>query len=194
MLLVIVVIGCLQLTMMMHKRMSAAQSAQEEAEAALKTAQETRNLHTYALATKQLDSAPHRAYLDRWLPTLEETNEETKARAFVTRVLKQNGEGLATFSSRSKVEPQKDSAFIPNKFTSTLSVEGDYALVAGLVGAIERQLPASRLSMVGISKGQRSNDVKLNLTVEIPMIINKEKEAGKTPDSSADKQGAKKPS
>ncbi len=169
-----VIIGCFQLSMVMRNRMTNAREEQLNAEEAYEQARNTRNLQQISLQTLQQSTAARRAYLERWMPKLEDTDEETKARALVSRVLKQNGEGLVTFSSRSSVDVNKDSAFIPKKFRSTLSVEGDYGQVIALIGGIERELPASRLSLVGINKGQRGSDVKLNLTVDIPMIAKAE--------------------
>jgi hypothetical protein len=36
---------------------------------------------------------------------------------------------------------------------------------------IERELPTSRISSVEVRKGERANDVEVNLLVEFPVIV-----------------------
>lgn len=177
--LFLVVVGCFQAAMMMHKKMAAARMEQEDAETALAATADQRRLTGILLRAKDQDTAALRTFLTRWLPKLEETNEETKARLLFTRVLKESGEGLVTFTFRTDLENIKDAAYITQRFRSSLAVEGDYPTAMGLIGHIERQMPSSRISTVNLSKGQRANDVKLSLTVDTPMIVQAKAEAKK---------------
>lgn len=173
-LLVGVVIGCLQLALVMHKKMTAAREAQQTAESALRTAEDIRRYKEISLVRQKQVTAPLRQYLARWLPRLQETSEENKARTIFARVVKQYGEGLATLGDRSSLLGNPKNPFIPQRYQNVLSVEGDYSQAVNLVGQIEKQLPASRISSMTIAKGTRGSDIKLNLTVDTPIIAKAE--------------------
>ena len=165
-----IIVGCVQLALVMNKKMTVAREAQTDAEAMLKVATDSRKIKETQLLSLKHDKASLRQYLALWLPKLMETNEETKARALFARIQKQYGEGLVAHADRSNVIPNKDSTFIPQRYQNILAVEGDYAQAVALIGQIERQMPASRISTVSIAKGTRGNDVKLSLTVETPLL------------------------
>jgi hypothetical protein len=50
----------------------------------------------------------------------------------------------------------------------------------GLIGTIEKELPASRISSLTMKKGNSRNDVRVAMTVDIP-LINEEAEPAKKP-------------
>lgn len=169
-----IIVGCAQLALVMNKKMEDARSAQQSAEASLEQTKRTYSIKETQFMSLKHDTAALRQFLALWLPKFQETNEETNARAHFTRVQKQHGEGLVAHANRSNVVANKDKTFIPNRFQNILAVEGDYAQAIALLGQIERQMPASRISAVSIAKGTRGNDVKLSLTVETPLLAKAE--------------------
>lgn len=180
MLLAAFIIGCIQISLVMHKKMNAAKDGQASAERDLSEAQTARTMKDSQLRHHKQETASLRQYLALWSAKITETNDESKARAAFTRVLKQHGEGLVSHADRSNLVPNKDSAYLPKRYQNILSVEGDFAQAIGLIGQIERLMPASRISALSISKGTRGNDIKLSFTVETPLMAKVETPAKKS--------------
>lgn len=174
------IIGCIQIGLVMQKKMNTAKEAQSAAEAAYSESQTARTMKDTQLRHHKQETASLRQYLALWMAKITETNDETKARAAFTRVLKQHGEGLISHADRSNIVPNKDSPFFPKRYQNILSVEGDFAHAIGLIGQIERLMPASRISSLSVAKGTRGNDIKLSFTVETPLMAKVETPAKKT--------------
>jgi hypothetical protein len=47
-----------------------------------------------------------------------------------------------------------------------------------LISNLERQMPASRISSLNISKGTKGNDVRFNLTLDTPVTQSQKKTGG----------------
>lgn len=169
-LLLIVIICCFQGGRIMMGKMTAAREAQASAEAALKNSTSMFAIKQNNLVRLKQETAALRQYLSRWKSKFEETDDQTKAHAVFSRIYKQNADGLVSHADKNNIVSIKDAHYIPQRYQKTLAVEGDYGQAIGLVGQIERQMPASRISSLAISKGTRGNDVKLSLTVDTPMI------------------------
>ena len=57
-----------------------------------------------------------------------------------------------------------------DRFQNIIALEGDYATAVGLIGQIEKEMPASRITTLNIAKGTRGSDVRLSMTVESPIL------------------------
>jgi hypothetical protein len=163
-------VGCVQLGLIMHKKMTAAREEQEVAETAQRFAEDNRRLKEIQLSRLKQETAPLRRFLALWLPKLEETNDETKSRAIFNRLVKIHGEGLVSHADRSNALGNKGKVFIPSRFQNIIAVEGDYITAVGLIGQIEKEMPASRITTLNVAKGTRGSDVRLSMTVETPII------------------------
>jgi hypothetical protein len=64
----------------------------------------------------------------------------------------------------------KDMAYVNRRVTSNVKLEGDAEKTIQLLGAVERELPTSRISLLELRKGQRANAVELDLSVESPLV------------------------
>jgi hypothetical protein len=173
-LLFAVIVGCFQFAKVMNTKLTNAVEARDAAQASLDLARNTRVQAEIQLGRLKSDNEALRKYLALWLPKLQETDDETKARTAFSRIYKQHGEGLVSHADRSNVVGNKDRLFLPKRFQNILSVEGDYGQAVTLIGQIERQMPASRISSLSLTKGTRGNDVKLSLTIDTPMMVKTE--------------------
>ena len=169
-----VIVGFIQLDLVMNTKMTAARGSLDAAESARESAENARRYKEISLIRQKEVTAPFRQYLARWLPKLQETSEENKARTIFARVFKQHGEGLVAHADKSSVLGNPKCLFIPQRYQNVLSVEGDFSQAVNLIGQIERQMPASRIATMSISKGTRGNDVKLSLTVDTPIMAKAE--------------------
>lgn len=165
-----IMICCLQAGLSMNQKMNAARESQTMAENSLRFSEDSRRLKEIQLTRLKQESAPLRRYLELWLPKFEETNDASKSRALFTRVYKQHGEGLVSHNDRSNPMPNKGKSFIPDRFQNIITVEGDYSTVMGLIGQLEKEMAASRVTSLAITKGTRASDVRLNMTMESPII------------------------
>ena len=68
------------------------------------------------------------------------------------------------------ITENKDMPWLKTRVGNGTKLEGDYHKVIQLLSAFERELPVSRISKLEIKKGQRLNDVELELMVESPLL------------------------
>ena len=176
-LLFAVVLGLFQGTMMLNKRMLSAMSALEDASSRHSTASLDRTIAQGSLEKARKDTAAHRKYLEMWKPKLEQSGSEGSAKTEFNRLLKRY-KTLTTFlNSTSAPTENKEMIFVNRRIASNVKLEGDAEKAFQFIAAIERDMPTSRIQEMELRKGQRGNDVELNVSVETPLL----------PDTSKDK-------
>ena len=169
-LLFAVVCGLFQGTMMLKDRWVSATQAAEDASAQHKTARDKRDEAQKALDLVRQKTAAHRKYLEMWRPKFELSGTEVAAKNEFSRMLKRFPL-LAQFSRQTSAPVEnKDMTFVNRRITSSVKLEGDAERTIQLLAAIERELATSRISSLELRKGQRGNDVELDLAVEFPIL------------------------
>ena len=156
-------------TLSMKKKLTAATEASEAAARKATSAEAARKGAQIALGKKTRESQGLRDYLDEWQPYLNQTKKDSDAERMFTQKLKQGS--LIIF--RQGFEPVKRTAgsSIPSALRARLVFEDDYHKLLTWLGSLESTLPTSRVSSCRITKGQSGNDVKLELTTEVPLAV-----------------------
>jgi hypothetical protein len=122
------------------------------------------------LNTARQKSAPHRKYLQMWTSELERTRSESQTKTEFGRMLKRFPQ-LVQFGTDIKLPvDNKDNAYVKQRVAGGVKLEGDLHRTLQLISSFERELPASRVASLEINKGQRANDVELDLIVDFPLI------------------------
>jgi hypothetical protein len=168
--LFVIVCAFFQGTMMLNKRWMTAMEATRDAEDRHSAARNEQSMATKALDTVRRDTAARRKYLDMWRQKLEQSGTEISAKNEFTRMLKRFPTLIQFVTNTSSAVENKDMGYVNRRITSTVKLEGDAEKTIQLLSSIERELPTSRISMLELRKGQRNNDVELDLAVEFPLV------------------------
>ncbi len=156
-------------TMVMNRKLSALEEQEMAAEAAYDTAFQLRQTEHGRLLKRQRETEGVREYLKSWEPYFARVDSGDKAdRIFDTRV-KQGGI-LALNKSSEATQVKKDSA-ISQTVRATLVFEDDYKKSLEWLSSFEGEVAASRVSSCVITKGQRGDDIKMELAFEFPLLV-----------------------
>jgi hypothetical protein len=154
-------------TMKMKGKLAIASEASEQAGTKAKGAESARKQAQVNLDKNTRETQGLRDYLDEWQPYLMQTKTEEDAERLFTQKLKQGS--LVIF--RQGFVPVKIIAgtSIPSALRAQLTFEDDYHKLLTWLGSLESSLPTSRVSTCRITKGQKGNDVKMELNAEVPL-------------------------
>jgi hypothetical protein len=170
-LLFAVIIGLFLGTKVLNEKMVTATEAAEDAKARHQSTQSKHTMARAALEKARTDTAAHRMFLDRWRQNFESNGSEAIAvKNDFGRMLKRFP-NLTPFGNQTNPPVEnKDMSYVNRRVTSTVKLEGDAEKAIQLLASIERELPTSRISSLEIRKGQRNNDIELDLSVEFPLV------------------------
>jgi len=156
-------------TMVMKRKLSDLEEQAAAGQAAFDTAFMLRQTEHGKLLKRQRETEGVREYLKTWEPFFARVDSGDKAdRIFDTRV-KQGGI-LALNKSSEATAVKKDSA-ISQTVRASLVFEDDYKKSLDWLSAFESEVAASRVSSCVISKGQRGDDIKMELAIEFPLLL-----------------------
>ena len=156
-------------TLMMKNKLSVASAEAEDASAKLTAAETSRKGAQIELDKKTRETQGLRDYLDEWQPYLDQTRNDASAESLFAQKLKQGA--LVIF--RQGFEPVKLdlTSTIPSALRARLTFEDDYYKMINWLGSLESTLPTCRVSSCRITKGQKGNDIKMELNAEVPLAV-----------------------
>ncbi|MFZ4681064.1 MAG: hypothetical protein ACOYMS_01065 [Terrimicrobiaceae bacterium] len=164
----IVIILMVQASLSMNRRMLKMQSDAAKAE-------QTANMTSsqLALERRQLDelrktSKPLIDYLNLWQPYFAAVDSPQNAELKISLKIKEDS--LVTLSQRYEVVPQKNNRSLPYLMRAQVTFEDNYTRVLNWIGRLERELPTMRISSVRVAKGTGLNDLKVDMTLEQPIL------------------------
>ncbi|MFT4546740.1 MAG: hypothetical protein ACI9UA_000737 [Pseudoalteromonas tetraodonis] len=154
-------------TMKMKNKASAANDAKEAAASKADSADKGRKKAQLDLDKKTRESQGLRDYLDEWQPYLMQTKTDTDAERMFVQKLKQDQ--LVIFKQGFDPVKMLKGSTIPSALRARVTFEDDYHKLLTWMGSLESSLPTSRVSSCRITKGQKGNEVKMELNAEVPL-------------------------
>ena len=151
------------------------QAVQETADAAKSKLETTTAMRTSAqnfLVTTREATAPLRKYFRMWVTEFEKTDSEVKAKDSFNKTIKRVPNLVIFDQGMNPPAPNKDASYVVQRASGRAKFEGDYQKSIQLISMIEREIPTSRISSIEVRKGQRANDVEVQLVAEFPLIGN----------------------
>lgn len=109
-----------------------------------------------------------RQYLAIWDPFLRRSDSEERGQTLIDDLIRQGG--VTQLSGKYDPAPNAGNAYIPKVLKAELLFEDDYHKTLEWLGEVERSLPAARISKCRINKGTTSNDIKLEISIELPVV------------------------
>ncbi len=108
------------------------------------------------------------AYLEAWREPLNQIHTAEAGELNIAARIKESG--LVSLAQRFEVVNSTVSPHIPRIVRANLTFEDDYAKTLAWLGNIEASLPASRVSNLKIARGQSGNDIRLDVTIDLPLL------------------------
>lgn len=170
-LLGVVIVLLAYFTMNMNSKMSDMKDQAGEAKRLADDAYNIRTINERALAGVKKDSAPARSYLAVWRPIFEKSGTADEAETAMLKFLKEDDEDLIALSSRFAVISEKGDAknYVTGALRGQFTFVGEYPKCMNWLGKVEQKLQASRVTMCRIEKAQSSNDIRMEVYVDLPL-------------------------
>lgn len=146
------------------------QDAADAAQSKLETTSALRAQAQTVLTNTRESTAPLRKYFRMWLPEFEKTDSEIKAKNSFNTAIKRVPNLVMFDQGMNPPAPNKEAAYVVQRASGRAKFEGDYQKSIQLISSIEREIPTSRISSIEVRKGQRANDVEVQIVVEFPLI------------------------
>ncbi len=168
---VILIICLIQGTMVMNNKMlrmqtEARDAAQRVNNSSLKLTLERRQLDELRSNSRKLIE-----YLKIWQPYFDAVDSPQTAELKISLRIKE--ENLTSLSQRYDVVGQPANRSLPYIMRAYLTFEDDYAHLINWLGSVESQLPTMRIASLKLSKGTSGNDLRMELTLEQPLLTGK---------------------
>lgn len=168
----LVVVGLLiaamvQTTLWMNNRLSSMRQEQVKAEEAAAQSATRLQQERVALSALQESSAELIDFLSAWEPYFQAVNTPQAAEIGVSMRIREAG--LVTLAQRYEPTSIRGNDAIPRVMRVTLTVEDEYTKTINWLGMLENEIPTLRIANLRLSKGQLANDIRMEVTLEIPL-------------------------
>lgn len=158
----------IQLTLWVQGNRTKVQKEAEAAQQAETAASTQLNLEKAQLQTLRKQSEELIEFLKIWQPQFDVINTAQSAEVNFSMQVRESG--LVNLEQSFKQEAVKGNASIPSMLRAQLVFEDDYVRLLNWLGKLETVLPTMRVSNVHISKGLRAGDIRMETTLEQPLI------------------------
>ncbi len=120
---------------------------------------------------KSLDSKTSelRTVYTEWTPYFESCRTPQEAEQKIVEVIR-HGDVFTISQKFSQQELEREDQ-IKSALVADLVVEDDYAKALNWLGEIEKSIPHCRISKCVIMRGDRGNDVHMDVQVQIPILL-----------------------
>jgi hypothetical protein len=135
---------------------------------AAQAAQQQVNINTIALNGQKVRTDAVRKYLQVWEPYLRQSANEERGQTMIDELIRQGG--LQAIDRKYNSSPMTGSTFVPKVVRAELLFEDDYHKSVEWLGELERAYPACRIFKCRLTKGSNANDIKMELTVDLPIV------------------------
>jgi hypothetical protein len=153
---------------MFHNKIKIASEEEKNTESAYTNEVFARNAQQQSLAVLEKRTKGSRDYLKEWEPHLKSVRDAQFGEALINLRIKQGN--MVTLSSQFESMNFDKGGTIPRRLQGRLVFEDDFVKTLNWLADFEGAMPASRISSCRISKGQAGNDIKAELTIDVPIL------------------------
>ncbi len=112
-----------------------------------------------------------RRYLSQWDPYINQIKSAQFGEAFINMKIKQAK--IITISQTFDTVKRENGLAIPQMLNAQIVLEDDYVKVFNWLAKLESSVPSARVSSCKLTKGQSGNDLKMNLSIDLPIVKDK---------------------
>jgi len=167
-LLFVVIIGILygvnELRTATRVAYNAASASQLEAEGAEQRAQ----IAQIQLKTLDSKTSELRQAYDEWKPHFQPFQTTQAAEQRVAELIR-NGD-IFLISQRFDTQEIDRDGLIPQALVGDLVLEDEYSKTLNWLGRLEEALPSCRITRCKLTRGDRANDIRLEVQIQIPIL------------------------
>jgi hypothetical protein len=151
-----------------HSKAEAMKAEASVANDAAQAAQQELNRSTMALNGQKVRTDAIRKYLHVWEPYLRQSANEERGQTMIDELIRQGG--LQAIDRKYNASPMTGSVYVPKVVRAELLFEDDYHKSVEWLGELERAYPSCRIFKCRLTKGSNANDIKMELTVDLPIV------------------------
>lgn len=112
-----------------------------------------------------------RRYLSQWDPYINQIKNAQFGEAFINMKIKQAK--IITISQTFDTVKRENGLAIPQMLNAQIVLEDDYVKVFNWLAKLESSVPSARVSSCKLTKGQSGNDLKMDLSIDLPIVKDK---------------------
>lgn len=166
--IIILIAVLVQLTLTMNKRMLKTQGEADRAKAQAANSSLQLQIERSQFAELENSSRSLIEYLKVWQPYFNAVDSAQSAELKISLRVKEDN--LVSLSQKYEVASNPGNDFLPSIMRARLTFEDDYVRLMNWLGQIESQLPTIRIGSVRLTRGTSGNDLKMELTLEQPLV------------------------
>ncbi|MDA7605521.1 hypothetical protein N8631_01945 [Verrucomicrobiales bacterium] len=151
-----------------YKKLRSAHDAEGMSRSAFDGAVFARSAEQRKMVILKKNTLNSRGYLNHWKPYIKQAKNAQFGEALINLRIKQAG--IITLSQVYETLDYVKGGTIPKTLNAKLVFEDDYLKTLNWLANLEASLPAIRVSNCKLSKGQSGNDIKMELSLDIPII------------------------
>ena len=155
-------------TQKMRTRAVSAREAAEETKNQAEMAEQQRRVAEIKLKTIDSKTTELRSVYHEWLPHFEAVQDPQAGEQRISELVR---EGDIFLLSQKYEERELDTdELISHAIVAILVIEDDYTKTMNWLGTLEEKIPACRISNCKITRGDRGNNIHVELTVHVPVL------------------------
>ena len=143
-------------------------NAAEEAKKQAEDAEQQRKIAEIKLKTIDAKTAELRKVYTEWIPHFETFKSARAGEQKISDVVR-DGDVFLLSQKFNEQELDKDD-LIGYALVADLTVEDDYSKTLNWLGKLEESIPSCRISKCRIERGDRGNNVKVELKIQVPVL------------------------
>ena len=161
------IIAMMQWTNVSHQKLKSAQDLEVMSRSAFDSAVITRVAEQRKMVILKNKTESKRNYLNEWSPYINQIKNAQVGEALINMKIKEAK--IITLSQVFDSFDREDGSAIQSRLNAQLVLEDDYVKVFNWLAKFEGSVPAARVSSCKLSKGQSGNDLRMDLSLDLPI-------------------------
>lgn len=153
---------------MVHKKTDSMRAEAKAAEDAAEAADNARNIADIKSKTAAADSEEFLRFLSAWVPAIDaaQTSQD------IEEAIQASIRSAQLFVDSQKFEPKASRVgkVVPKIIKASIIAEDEYPKTLNWLGELEKRLPLARITICRITPGKDAKSVRLELSIEVPII------------------------
>jgi hypothetical protein len=169
-LLLVAIAGMVFGTQKMRNRAIESAEARDSAKAAAESAELQRRITETNLLALDKNTKDLRETYQQWLPHFQGVKSPQQGEQQIGQIIRQSDVFVLSQRFEVKEVSPKMNAIIRKALVADLVFEDDYVKTLNWLGRLEQSLPSCRVTNCRLKRGDRGNNVRLELKVAIPIL------------------------
>ncbi len=166
--LIMLVVGMLYGVNELRNATNSARDITAQVQTEAETGEQQAQLAQIQLKSLESKTADLRTAYSQWQPHFANYRSAQDAEQRIAEVIREGDVFL--ISQKFETKEIEKGALISDALVADLVVEDDYAKTLNWLGRLEEAIPSCRIARCNIKRGDRGNDIHLELKIQIPVL------------------------